>query len=405
VEKMGSNSKNRIAILNNYERLSPRISHELQALSRAGYSAEVYNWVGKKEDLCTISDQNNIRVHSILLKRPKGKLRIIIYLPILYYKLLKQLQRRKVDIVHCTHLYLLPLALILRALKKTRVVYDAYEMYACDFGAYIPRFSKYISKFTELVENALAFKVDLILTVDSSKGFLEKRYRRFNPSVQVIYNVPNINFKCDHKRIEAIKKSYQDRKVIVNMGRLTAEKGLIKLLQATKEIKRKYPEVLLLLMGDLWLAKSAFEEFLFTNGLEKNVEVKKWLPYNDMMHYLKCADVACALYQPTLRHYHLVSRGNGRKIFTYMQACLPIVAPDFGGIARVVTEEKCGILVDSTNHQKIADAILCLFDNPDKARMLGENGNRAIVEKYNWESEKKKLLRAYSTMAEVGNSL
>jgi len=397
--------KNRIAVLNHHERLSPRVFFEIQALLLEGFDAEIYNWVGKNEELMNISLENNMSVHNILLSRPKGKLRIIFYLPILYYNLLKRFRKRHFDIVHCTHLYFLPLALILKSVNKASVVYDAYELYSSDFGGYFPRFSKYIRKLTELIENTLASKADLILTIDSRDGFLEKRYRRFNRYVEVLYNVPNDTFQYDRMLLNDIKSKYRGRKIIVSMGKISPQKGLFKSLQATKVIKSKYPEVLLLLIGDFWVNDLVLSTFVKEYGLEGNVEIKTWLPYDEMMHYLKCADVACALYQPTLPRYHLVSRGTARKIFTFMKASLPIVGPNFGEIASVVAEEKCGILVDSSDYQKIAEAILELLNNPDKAKEFGKNGKKAIHQKYNWESEKRKLLRAYSSMVKMSNTL
>ena len=94
-----------------------------------------------------------------------------------------------------------------------------------------------------------------------------------------------------------------------------------------------------------------------------------------------------------------MGKGTSRKIFTYMQAGLPIVAPNFWEIAKVVEEESCGILVDTTDSKEIANAILYLLKHSEEAKRMGENGRKAIIHKYNWEKESKKLLLVYKRIS------
>jgi glycosyltransferase involved in cell wall biosynthesis len=47
------------------------------------------------------------------------------------------------------------------------------------------------------------------------------------------------------------------------------------------------------------------------------------------------------------------------------------------------------------NTKTIAEAIQWIFDHPNEAKQMGENGRKAVVEKYNWELESRKLLSIY----------
>jgi len=140
--------------------------------------------------------------------------------------------------------------------------------------------------------------------------------------------------------------------------------------------------------------------YIKQQGLEGNVEFLDWMPYNELLRYLKCANVGLALHQP-IHRYWLVSRGNGRKFFSYMQASLPIVGPEFGEVGQVVRDEKCGILCDTTDPRKVANAIIYLLKHPQEAKSMGNRGRRAIELKYNWDIEKDKLLKVYHKL-EVG---
>lgn len=77
---------------------------------------------------------------------------------------------------------------------------------------------------------------------------------------------------------------------------------------------------------------------------------------------------------------------------------LPIVASDFPEIRKVVREAECGVLVDPTDSDAIAEAIVYLMEHPEEARRMGENGQRAVLERYNWGEMEGRLLEVYRSL-------
>jgi len=319
----------------------------------------------------------------------------------LYAKLFFALRREKPDIIHCTHLFLLPFCIVLAKLKSARVVYDAYEMYAVDWAEYVPVVRSLVRKVVEVLENWLVSHVDCLLTIDSVGEFLAKRYRRANTNVVVLYNVPKKELVLQPERIEFLRQKYEGFRLLAYVGGAYEAKGLLIALEALRLIKEKISRVKLLFIGKVYDPNGKAEKMIQMANLKDHVELIPWLPYEEMPPYLCIAEVGLALYQP-VGHFLLVSRGNGRKFFTYMQAGLPIVGPAFGEIGQVVREEGCGVLVDTTDPHQVAEAVLDLLSHPEKAGEMGERGRRAIQEKYNWEKEQEKLLRAYRALFEDG---
>lgn len=90
---------------------------------------------------------------------------------------------------------------------------------------------------------------------------------------------------------------------------------------------------------------------------------------------------------------HIDSQPN--KMFEYMSAGIPVIASDFPLWREFVEGNDCGLCVDPHDPRKVAAAIDELVFDQDKARRMGENGRRAIVEQYNWEVEEQKLIRFY----------
>lgn len=388
-------SRLRIVIINSYERLSPRVQNEVESLLALGHKVKVLNWNREPSRLERRIEQ--LDVHYIELKAPRGVLKLIFYIPLLYLKISKALKAERFDVIHCTHLVLLPVCLFISKRRKCKVGYDAYEMHAVDFPEYIPTFKSLIRKVVEFIENKLVAMVDYVLTIDSLHGFLERRYRRFNQNVEVLYNVPKLDIPLNSERVEELRAEYKGRRVLTYVGGITKKKGLWKALEALKFVRDRIPNVKLLFIGSLKESEEDVQEYIVHHGLKENLEFIQWLSYEEMLCYLEAAELGLALHQP-IGIYKVVSKGNGRKFFSYMQASIPIVGPDFREVGLVVREVKCGILVDTTDSQQIADAIIYLLEHPEEARAMGRRGRRAVEEKYNWEIEKEKLLEVYQKL-------
>ena len=91
---------------------------------------------------------------------------------------------------------------------------------------------------------------------------------------------------------------------------------------------------------------------------------------------------------------HIEAQPN--KMFEYMSAGLPVIASDFPLWREIIEGSDCGICVDPLNPSAIASAIDRLVSNPNLARRLGENGRRAVKERYNWSLEEARLLEFYN---------
>ena len=81
-----------------------------------------------------------------------------------------------------------------------------------------------------------------------------------------------------------------------------------------------------------------------------------------------------------------------------MDAGLPIICTDFRVWKKIIEEEECGICVAPYDSEGLASAIRYLLDNPEIATRMGENGRKAVLEKYCWSSEEKKLVTLYNSL-------
>jgi glycosyltransferase involved in cell wall biosynthesis len=208
----------------------------------------------------------------------------------------------------------------------------------------------------------------------------------------VLWNVPAIADDPSPEEIAAAAPPYVGRRVVALTGSLFPDKGLRVALEACALLREQHPDVLFAFIGSLLTSQTEVNGWIESLAIAEHVRFQRSLPYRTLLAHLKHASVGLALSQPA-RSYSLLGAGNGRKVFTYMQARVPIVAPDFGMVAEVVRRERCGLLVDSSNPEQVARAVDVLLRDHRAATRMGERGRAAFESKHNWEREQARLLR------------
>lgn len=83
------------------------------------------------------------------------------------------------------------------------------------------------------------------------------------------------------------------------------------------------------------------------------------------------------------------------KLFEYMAAGMPVIASDFPVWREIVDDAGCGVLVDPQNPHDIATAINDLMADEEKMFAMGQAGKDAVVKKYSWAAEARKLVELY----------
>lgn len=151
-----------------------------------------------------------------------------------------------------------------------------------------------------------------------------------------------------------------DALVLGTIGRLHPAKGQTYLIQAITQLRLKFPNLHLLLIGDGPLRQ------------DLEVELKQsTIPYT-LTGYLPLAYEVL----PAMDIFVLpsVSEGMGLVLLEAMQAGIPIVASAVGGIPEVVRAGKDGLLVPPSDVAGFSDACAKLIDNPDLAKSLVLSG-------------------------------
>ena len=124
----------------------------------------------------------------------------------------------------------------------------------------------------------------------------------------------------------------------------------------------------------------------------KNVEFVDGFKHPELAFFIKRSTIS-----NVLRDFSVYSEGNSGsfgiiKIFESMEAALPIICSDMPIYRDIMKEYKCGILVDPLNEDEIRNAIEYLVTHKEEAWRMGQEGRRAVIEKYSWDALSKKYL-------------
>ncbi|MDB5415620.1 MAG: hypothetical protein JWR10_3955 [Rubritepida sp.] len=140
-------------------------------------------------------------------------------------------------------------------------------------------------------------------------------------------------------------------------------------------------------------SEPAFHAAAATAGLTDRIEVTGWMPAQAALARAAAeADINLVLFQPGEENHRLALP---HKLFDGMAIGLPAIVPDFAtGVAGIVREAGCGVLVDVTSPAAIATAIVALTDPAARTR-LGDAGWRAARGAWGWEAEAVRLVELY----------
>ena len=187
--------------------------------------------------------------------------------------------------------------------------------------------------------------------------------------------------------------------MVTYVGGITRLRGVVQMVEALRILQTaKLLQVMLNLVGPVIPAslESELDSLIQQYDLEENVFTPGLAPHEEVFEILYKSHVGIAVLHPDPNYIESLPT----KLFEYMATGLPVIASNFPLWKEIVEGNRCGSTVNPLDPEEIARAIEYLINHPDEARRMGENGRRAVLEKYNWENESKKLLKLYEGLLE-----
>jgi glycosyltransferase involved in cell wall biosynthesis len=285
------------------------------------------------------------------------------------------------DIYHLHDPELIPIGLKLKKLGK-KVVFDAHEDLPKQLlgKSYLNKPTKImLSKGFEIYENYACKKFDYIIT---ATPYLKDKFLEINKNCVDINNFPVLGEITNETPWSARKDE------VSYVGTISEARGIkemVKAMELTSCVK--------LNLGGIFADKMLETEVKAYSGWNKVNELG-FLNRDNVSKVYSQSKAGLVTLRPIVNYLDALPV----KMFEYMAAGLPVISSDIRLWKDIINEAQCGICVNPLEPKEIAEAIEYIMNKPQEAEQMGQNGKRAVLEKYNWGVEEEKLLIVYKEL-------
>ncbi len=342
---------------------------ECVSLAQAGY--EVHLLIANQTEKTGVKE--GVNLHNINLSKARIPRFLFSKKTVLAAAL-----KLEASIYHFHDPELLPVGKKLKQLGK-KVIYDSHEDVPRQIlhKSYIPRFIRpMISKIYERMENHTVRQLDAVV---SPTPHIQNRFSKINKHSVEVCNYPQKVLK---------KTDWTKRKnELCYIGSLTKVRGILEMVEALKAVDSR-----LNLAGHWW--EEDYKKQVFQSAGWNKVNALGYIDKSEVEKVLSQSKIGLVTLHP-IESYQVAY---AVKMFEYMANGIPMIASNFPLWKKIVEQNNCGICVDPLNPSAIAKAINYLLQNEEEAKSMGQNGQKAFLEKYNWNSEKEKLIALYQAL-------
>jgi glycosyltransferase involved in cell wall biosynthesis len=349
-----------------------RIFHkECKSIARAGYHVTLIACHDRDETI------EGVRIRA--LPKAHGRLSRMVWGAWAIYR---KAVRQDADLYHFHDPELLPVGLLLR-MRGKRVVYDVHEDVSADVAAkhYVPRvFRRPLAWTISTIESLSSrlFSGVVAATASISQRFVQDQHRVVVSNYPMLQEFHTTTAPVWHRRSHAV--GY--------VGVLAGDRCLPELIQAMSLLPEQL-QATLKLAGN-FSPSTLREELAGAKGWDRTC-VMGVLDRPGVTGLLADVRAGLVVLKPTPAYLESAPV----KMFEYMAAGIPVIASDFPRFREIVEAAKCGLLVQPDDPAGIAGAIEFILTHPEEAEQMGKRGQEAVVRKYNWASEERKLLNLY----------
>lgn len=388
-----------------------RVEKESRALMSAGHRIFLVSL--RKEGMPSAEDVNGINIIRVpppetFLDRVSNLIWFNVFFdrPIWRRALESIIKQYEIEIVHVHDLPMVKTATSVAKKFNIPIIADLHENFPEAIRAWRKVKTPWKSKILNLaspvwrwkrLEKSVLQHVDRIITVvDESKEHYVHDCGIPPEKISVVMNAEDLEEFGDLEIDESLVTKYRSDFVISYIGGFGPHRGIDTAIKSMPEIIEEIPEARLFLVGGKGSKEyeEELEKMCKDLKVENKVEFTGWVDFRLVPSYIALTDVC-------LVPHHASGHTNTtipHKLFQYMAMRKPVIVTNCKPLKRIVEECDCGIVVPSGDYNEMAQAIIGLYNNKEYVRKLGENGRRAVEEKYNWKNEANTLCELYDRL-------
>jgi glycosyltransferase involved in cell wall biosynthesis len=334
--------------------------------------------IGRKSGDCCSTDAipfNTIRFN-MLFKRG------ILFYKFFNIRLFINLLLHKYELLVANDLDTLLPNFLVSKLKRLPLVYDSHEYFT---GVPEIQNRPFVKWVWETIERSIFPRLKYVITVSEPIASLYEKMYRIRPLV-----VRNLSRNADHIvpfTRDELSVAKNELLLIIQGTGINIDKGAEELINAVNISEG----VFLLVIGSGDVVPQLKRQVNELN-IGHKVKFVRSVPWEILMKYSKAADVGMCIEKDTNPNYRY-SLPN--KLFDYIAAGITVIASNLPETCKIISENGCGMIIDSVTPETISNALSHLKNNPDELEEYKRNA-LAASEKLNWNIESEKVIKFYN---------
>lgn len=182
----------------------------------------------------------------------------------------------------------------------------------------------------------------------------------------------------------ALESRLLERRYVLNVAAFLPQKGQDVLIRAFAPIAKRFPDVLLALVGQTGPFLAEIQDEARRQGLADKILILENVPHDRIAAFLERAAL-----------FVLASRREGLPIVLLEAAAfaLPIVTTAVDGVPELIVHGRNGRLVPADDSDSLEREMSRLLADPEEARRLGEEHRRVVSEQFGWPAAYEKYVR------------
>jgi len=177
---------------------------------------------------------------------------------------------------------------------------------------------------------------------------------------------------------------------VLSVSNLKKTKGVDLTIQALATLVSRYPNLQLRVVGD-GEERENLERLARELKVERHVTFLGKLPHAAVIEEMAKAEIFCL---PSWQE------GFGVVYIEAMAQGVPVIGVKGEGIEDAVIHQENGLLVAPQSVEEVASALDYLLADPERARMIGENGHRTVKNAFTWGHNARKTVAVYQSLCQ-----
>lgn len=372
-----------------------RIEKFVQTIKKEGGEPHIIcrNWRCEKKDEIV----DGIEIHRLpyFTKLPAKTNRLLTsrfpFSPVWLIRIRQIITRQKLNCLIIRDLPLAPTAIAAAIKINIPIIFDMAENYPAFLRVRYKRvwYFHVYPWLANRVERIVLKYIDRVFVVARENYERIRRLGFCGENMSIVSNTPYLSMTKKSTGVSfTLGNRFRSHFVILYVGFFDSHRGIDVAIRSLPYVLKEIPNAMLVLVG-VGSNENILKKLSVDLYLTKNILFEGFVENQCVSGYIEMAEI-CII--PHLKNEHIETT-LPNKLFDYMAHGKCVLASSAKPLARVIREEKCGLIFNAGSSEDMAQCIIRLKDSRLRT-LLGKRGRIAILTKYNWECDSRLLIQA-----------